>query len=116
MYIKIAILFLHILQFSNRSFATCRSLNNIQLTFGNFFPPITTFSARSTEQVLTSPNYPSDYNPFEQCAYRITAPPGSVIGIRFDDFSVAVSTLDLIDGVSPFGGTFNSVSSINSNI
>jgi len=59
----------------------CRPFGTQPLTFGTFFPNPTTLSGN--KGLLTTPNYPLNYSPFEQCAWVIWGPEKSNITIEF---------------------------------
>ncbi len=59
----------------------CRPFGSVPLTFGTFFPNPTNLPA--LQGTLTSPNYPSAYNSFQQCTYLIWGPQGSNVTITF---------------------------------
>ena len=58
--------------------ANCRPVPNTLLDFGDFFVPNPT-RLRDPSGVITSSNYPEDYNLNEQCGFIIEAPEGSRI-------------------------------------
>ena len=59
----------------------CRPFGQTPLTFGTFFPAPSQLTG--LHGTLTSPNYPNNYNSFEQCTYIIWAPTGSNVTITF---------------------------------
>ena len=70
--------------------ADCRPFGQTPLTFGTFFPAPSQLTG--LQGSLTSPNYPNNYNPFEQCTYIIWAPTGSNVTITYQ---VRTSSLEL---------------------
>ena len=70
--------------------ADCRPFGQSPLTFGTFFPAPSQLTGLHGS--LTSPNYPNNYNPFEQCTYIIWAPTGSNVTITYQ---VRTSSLEL---------------------
>ena len=44
---------------------------------------------------LTSPNYPKQYNKFENCTWKIIAPPGHLVTLDFE--RIEVSCIQLRD-------------------
>ena len=97
--------------------ANCRPIADTLLNFGDFFVPNPT---RLTEKagVITSPNFPEDYNVNEQCGFIIEAPEGSRIKLEFSDYEVDDEvSLGVFDGnLSPFGGVYTPFPSNTSQI
>ena len=56
--------------------SNCRAIE--ELDYGNFFVP-NPLLVTELEGVLTSPNFPNQYNPQEQCGFLIQGPPNSRI-------------------------------------
>jgi hypothetical protein len=57
--------------------ANCRDLgDDFDVDFGNLYPP-NPLRLEANTGVITSSNYPSKYNPNEQCGFIIEAPEGS---------------------------------------
>ena len=61
--------------------ADCRPFGLTPLTFGTFFPAPSQLTG--LHGTLTSPNYPNNYNSFDQCTYIIWGPAGSTVTITF---------------------------------
>ena len=69
-------------------------------------------TADAMTNAIHSPNYPSTYNPNEDCTWEISGPSGRQIAIKFNDFQLGPSTdkVTIHDGhsrTSPIINTFN---------
>lgn len=97
--------------------ANCRPVSATLLPFGDFFVSNPT-RLRENSGVITSSNYPEDYNLNEQCAYIIEAPSGSRIRLEFTDYDVNEdAAFGVFDGnLTPFGGVYTPFPTNTSNI
>ena len=95
------------------TYGNCRFIKTV--TFDNvplenlFVPnPLIIDGAVASSGVITSPNYPQNYNINEQCGYIIRAPGGSRIRLEFTDYNVNSDVnFGVFDGnPTPFGGTY----------
>ena len=101
----------------HKSQANCRAIPSDLLDFGDFFVPNPTKFSQSTG-VITSSNYPENYNLNEQCGFIIEAPEGSRIKLEFTDYEVDEDAVfGVFDGnLSPFGGVYSPFPANTSNI
>lgn len=92
----------------DRADANCRSIADSFQQIGNVFVP-NPLKLEAGNGVITSSNYPNNYNSNEQCSYLIEAPPGLRIRLEFTDYNVAGEAIfGVFDGpLTPFGGVFN---------
>ena len=95
------------------TYGNCRSIQNIDFDSvpleDLFVPnPLIIDGSVASSGVITSPNYPQNYNPDEQCGYIIRAPGGSRIRLEFTDYNLNSDVrFGVLDGnPSPFGGTY----------
>lgn len=87
--------------------ANCRPIDGVFLQIGNIFVP-NPLKLEAGNGVITSSNYPNNYNSNEQCGYFIEAPPGLRIRLEFTDYNVGTAIFGVFDGpLTPFGGVFN---------
>ena len=97
--------------------ANCRPVPDTLLNFGDFFVPNPT---RLTENsgVITSSNYPEDYNVNEQCGFIIEGPQGSRIKLEMTDYDISADAVfGVFDGnLSPYGGVYTPYPSNTSSI
>jgi hypothetical protein len=56
--------------------ANCRKVTLLDVNYGNIFPP-NLLKLEADTSVITSSNYPNQYNWNEQCGFIIEAPEGS---------------------------------------
>ena len=89
--------------------ANCQPLDNTNddILFGKLFVPNPSV-LQGPMGVLTSSNYPNNYNQNEQCGYLIQGPENSKIKIEFTDYDVGMEVaFGVFDGnPTPFGGVF----------
>ena len=90
--------------------ANCRAIPEDDNDFGNFFPP-NPLKLTASMGVITSTNFPMNYNPREQCAFFIEGPPNSRIRLEFSDYNIGEEAiLAIFDGnLTPFGGIVTSL-------